>query len=184
MSVKNSSWKRSEANSMERVNKIIRHPRFCGELDRLHEIEKDRAFCGHGMGHLLDVARIAYILCLESNESCEKELIYAAAMLHDVGRARQYEDGTPHEKESAAIAAEILPECGFSGPETDLILEAILAHRTRSGSGGGGLSALLYRADKLSRMCFAGVDKQERRRFDCAAIDECYWELKNQALVY
>ena len=169
---------------MERVNKIIRRPRFGEELDRLNEIEKDREFDGHGMGHLLDVARIAYILCLESNEKYEKELIYAAAMLHDVGRAKQYEDGTPHEKESAAIAAEILPECGFSGPETDLILEAILAHRTRSGSGRGGLGALLYRADKLSRMCFSGVDKKERRCFDCAVIDDCYWELKNQALTY
>ena len=41
-------------------------------------------------------------------------MIYAAALLHDMGRVRQYRDGTEHHEESARIAARILPECGFS----------------------------------------------------------------------
>ena len=42
-----------------------------------------------------------------------KELIYCAALLHDIGRARQYEDGTPHDEAGAAIAGQILNELGF-----------------------------------------------------------------------
>ena len=158
---------------MERVNRVLHHPRFVGELQHLDEFEKGRAFCGHGMDHLLDVARIAYILDLESNGRHEKDLIYAAALLHDIGRARQYEDGTPHEKESARIAAEILRECGFDTTEAAVACEAILAHRTRAGGAGNGFGRLLYSADKLSRRCYG-----------CGASGECDWAMKNQAPEY
>ena len=56
-----------------------------------------RIFCGHDMAHFLDVARLAYLFNLEENLKLEKEEIYTAALLHDVGRFVQYEDGTPHQ---------------------------------------------------------------------------------------
>jgi uncharacterized protein len=167
---------------MERVDAILSHPLFLERLGRTAELEKGRAFCRHGLDHLLDVARIAYTLHLEAADDSEfripnseftRELVYAAALLHDIGRARQYEDGTPHEEESARIAAEVLPGCGFDGPEAALILDAVLSHRSNSGGGKPGLAGLLYRADKLSRRCF-----------DCAAIADCDWELKNLRLGY
>ena len=161
---------------MERVNLILRHPQFVEALRRNEELERGRVYCGHGMGHILDTARIAYVLSLENdqNSGIDKELIYAAALLHDIGRARQYEDGTPHEIESAAIAEKVLPECGFNGQKTELIIDAILSHRTR-GDGGDkkGVAGVLYRADKLSRRCF-----------DCGARGDCDWELKNARLEY
>lgn len=166
------------------MNAILQHQRFNMELERLEKIEMNRAFCGHGIGHLLDVARIAYILSLEAREENSKELIYAAALLHDIGRARQYEDGTPHERESARIAAEILPECGFSGPETALILNAILAHRTHNGDQRQGIARYIFRADKVSRLCFDAADKTARKSFECPANDDCDWEMKNSALEY
>ena len=43
------------------------------------------------MGHLLDVARLAWIFNLEANQEISKERIYAAALLHDIGRHIQYE---------------------------------------------------------------------------------------------
>jgi uncharacterized protein len=136
------------------------------------DAEKSRVFCGHGLGHLLDVARIAYILCLEEGLGVGKELVYAAALLHDTGRWRQYEDGTPHERESADIAAVILPGCGFDDEETTLIMGAILSHR-RQGSPKSGLEKAFYRADKLSRRCF-----------DCNAAEECEWSAQNSTLEY
>jgi len=159
---------------MQRVNAILSHPRFTECLGRTEELERDREFCTHDMDHLLDVARIAYILGLESGQGqgADKELFYAAALLHDIGRWRQYEDGTPHEQESARIAQTILPECGFDSAETELILDAIASHRTHVGEKPG-FAGFLYRADKLSRRCF-----------DCAAIRECDWETKNTLLEY
>ena len=152
---------------MERVDAILQHPQFRASLERTAELEKVRVFCGHGMDHLIDTARIAYMLSLEAGEGADKELIYAAALLHDIGRWRQYEDCTPHERESARIAGEILPECGFGEPETALILDAILSHRTHDGAKSG-FARSLYRADKLSRRCY-----------ECAARNECDWEIKN-----
>ena len=157
---------------MERVNAVLGHPAFTAELERLSVFEKGRVFCGHDINHLLDVARLAYIRCLEAGERVEKELIYAAALLHDIGRSRQYEDGTPHELESARIAAEILPECGFGEKEIVLIVDAIMSHRSDSGEMPG-FAGLLFRADKLSRRCF-----------DCAANLECDWSMKNTRLEY
>jgi len=150
----------------------LRHRGFIDALERTEGLEVDRVFCRHGMEHLLDVARIAHILNLESGIGADRELLYAAAMLHDIGRWRQYEDGTPHEQESARIAAGILPECGFDAGETEQILDAILSHRT-SGGEKPGFPGLLYRADKLSRRCY-----------DCAANDMCDWEMKNTRLEY
>ncbi|MCL2366178.1 MAG: HD domain-containing protein [Oscillospiraceae bacterium] len=163
---------------MERVNAIVRHPIFVAELEQLGKLEADRVFCRHDAAHLLSVARIAYIFYLESKssfadaESQMKELIYATAYLHDIGRARQYIDGTPHEQGSACIASVILPECGFSEGESELILDAILSHRT-SGGEKPGFAGIIFRADKLSRHCF-----------DCAAITQCDWEIKNMDVQY
>ena len=159
-------------NNMERVNLILRHPLFLAELGHVIEYERDRIFCGHGLEHLLDVARIVYILCLEAGVSVEKEVLYATALMHDIGRWKQYEDGTPHEQESARIAEEILPQCGFVNSEIGIIRDAILSHRSNSGEKPG-LAGMLYRADKLSRLCFA-----------CEAREECNWEKKNEGVAY
>ena len=78
---------------MERVNKICGHPVWKWHMERLAEYEKDRIFCRHGVEHLLDVARIAYIENLEKNSGLSKEIIYGAALLHDIGRYLQYTEG-------------------------------------------------------------------------------------------
>jgi len=164
---------------MEKANAILRHPLFVLEFEKLRKHEENREFCKHDMVHLLDVARIAYILFLELKSDYQKvksntakELIYAAAYLHDIGRARQYIDGTPHEKESARFAEVILPECGFAADDSDIIIDAILSHRTSCGEKSG-FAGLIYRADKLSRSCFA-----------CKAVQQCDWELKNTEIFY
>ena len=94
-------------------------------MERLAEYEKDRIFCRHGVEHLLDVARIAYIENLEKNSGLSKEIIYGAALLHDIGRYLQYTEGIPHEKAGADLAGEILKDCGFTGKEQEEILGAI-----------------------------------------------------------
>lgn len=157
---------------MERVNAVLRHPVFMEALRCIEEQEAGRVFCGHGMEHLIDVARIAWILCLESGAGIDRELVYAAALLHDIGRCRQYEYGTPHELASTGIASEVLPDCGYGEAEVALIIGAIRGHR-RETETSAGFNALLYRADKLSRRCF-----------DCPTRDECYWPVQNEELEY
>lgn len=81
---------------MNRVNQILFHPRYRQALEQTELWERDRKFCRHGISHFLDVARLAYIRCLEERLDVDKDVIYAAALLHDIGRYQQYERGTPH----------------------------------------------------------------------------------------
>lgn len=158
---------------MERINAIWRHEEYQKCLKAIEEWERERRFCRHTIEHFLDVARLAYVLALETGTDIDKELIYGAALLHDIGRHRQYEQGISHEEASGQIAQEILKDCGFTREEIKVILEAIRGHRTRQE--GQDLSGILYRADKLSRNCFC-----------CPAEAECNWakEKKNLSIRY
>lgn len=157
---------------MEKVNKICSHPLFLSSLAKIQELEKERIFCRHNAEHFLDVARIAYIENLEKNLHISKEKIYAAAMLHDIGRHLQYLQGIPHERGSAMIAEEILKDCGFEKEEQEEIRSAIMGHRTPETRVPDNLAGLLYRADKKSRICAF-----------CSACQECNWSTEKKNLV-
>ncbi len=153
---------------MKRVNAIVHHPVFAARLERLEELEAERIFCRHDLTHLLDVARLMWIDVLEGQLPLDREVVYAAALLHDIGRTDQIERGIPHDQAGAELAARILPEAGFSLEEAGQILRAIRGHR--AGEGEDTLGKLLYRADKASRICWC-----------CGAKGECNWseEKKN-----
>ncbi|MCM1568710.1 MAG: HD domain-containing protein [Roseburia sp.] len=160
---------------MERIDKILKHDLFLECVDKNYKAEADRPFCRHDMGHFLDVARIGCMINQEEQLGLEKEWIYAAALLHDIGRHIQYEDGTPHELASVRIAPKILEDCGFDKKETSDILSAIASHRDKSAAAERNLTGVLYRADKASRPCFA-----------CEARKACNWkeDKKNLHIIY
>ena len=160
---------------MERIDKILNHELFLYHLHANEAAEAQRCFCRHSMVHFLDVARIGMILNLEEGVELPKEWIYAAALLHDMGKHIQYENGTPHELASAEIAPSILKECGFDDKETDVIVDAIRAHRDVSVKEERNLRGILYRADKASRPCYI-----------CPVEKECNWKegKKNMFLRY
>ena len=158
---------------MDRTEAIRRHPLFQEAYTHLQQLEADRIFCRHSMEHLLSVARLMYIYSLEDQSGLSRELIYAAALLHDIGRWEEAVHGTPHEAAGASLAGIILSNCGFSPEEIRRIQNAILSHR-RSG-GDDPLAIYLYRADKQSRPCYA-----------CPAVNACNWPdaKKNLQLIY
>ena len=111
-----------------------------------------------------------YIYSVEQELSISKEVIYAAAFMHDIGRIDQIEKGIPHEMAGAALCDRILPDCGFAKEEsTDKGL--ILHHRIKDNRRGHALYEMLYWADKKSRNCFA-----------CAAQAECNWDRQKMNL--
>ena len=154
---------------MERINRIIEHPLWLQNLQDIVRLEHNRQFCHHDIVHFLDVARLAYIDALEHGIPASKESIYAAALLHDIGRAKQYIDGTPHHLASAQLAEIILTDCGFA--EKEEILAAITQHRSDGTASQGDLAGLIYRADKASRMCMF-----------CEAQDGCNWSTEKKNL--
>ena len=76
-------------------------------------MKKDRIFCRHTPEHFLDVARLMYIYSLENKLNLSREIIYATALLHDIGRAQQYLSGISHDIAGAEIAGKILDRSAF-----------------------------------------------------------------------
>ena len=149
---------------MKRIQAVYSHPLYQEQFSLLTDVEKKRIFCRHTMEHFLDVARLMYLYNLEEPAGLDKELIYAAALLHDIGRYEQIAHGTPHDIASAQMAQLILAETGFTDTEIHQIQDAILHHRGNEVTGATPLALYLYRADKQSRNCFC-----------CPASLECNW---------
>lgn len=159
---------------MLRIDAILKDPFFEDYINRNNISEVHRKFCRHSFQHLVDVARITYILMLESGDITEfaeknelnlksaRELVYASALLHDIGRWKEYETGEDHSIVSAELALNILNNAGFNEQETLIITTGIKEHRSRSDNKSI-LGKCLYKADKLSRLCS-----------ECEASGECY----------
>lgn len=160
---------------MRRIEQIMAHSIYqCNQM-KIENAERERVFCKHGLSHALDVARILYIMVLEHKLPYKKDVVYAAALLHDIGRYEQYKNQTPHHEAGADISNKILEECGFDKNEILLVTEAVRAHHKAVEEEYDSLNYLLYRADKLSRNCY-----------HCEACKECYWEpeKRNQTVFY
>jgi HD superfamily phosphodiesterase len=157
--------------ALVKVNRILDSAEFAEFLEKNKECEKDRMFCRHDLTHLLSVARIGQILNLQRGYNLDAECVYAAALLHDIGRFRQYADKTPHEEASAVLAVPELEKAGFNAAEINEISDAIKLHRYGGGEPGS-LAHVLFTADKLSRNC----------KF-CKAARECVKAYKNSELI-
>lgn len=164
-------------NIFNRHMQILKDERYLEHLSDIEELEKNRIFCKHNLSHFISVARIATIIWLEEGgeNSLKRDIIYAAGLLHDIGRAEEYTKGTPHEEAGAIIAGEILQSSGYEDKEIEMISRAISAHRIKDDNDIDYLGKIISKADKLSRECFA-----------CSASDMCKWskEKKNKSLEY
>ena len=148
---------------LEQANRIIKNEHYCALVSEIAELEKDRIFCKHDMEHFLNVARIAVIICSEKGIGADADIIYSAALLHDIGRGEEYRSGIPHDEAGAVIASEILDETGCPAEKKSEIISLISAHRTGEDSKSE-LERIFFRADKKARLCFC-----------CKAKDECNW---------
>lgn len=165
---------------MEFVDNLIKHPIYIENLNQIKTAEVHRVFCCHGIAHLMDVARIAYIYNLEQNLGLEKEMIYLTALLHDIGRAKEYNTGEPHEQAGMELTAMILSELDYPKEKRGIILRAIENHRIKEIKGlcsddkAEQLKVLINMADKQSRNCFF-----------CDAYEKCKWgeDKKNKMIV-
>lgn len=159
---------------MKETNKILKSKIYRDYLSELEDLERDRFFCRHNYEHFISVARICYILKLEEGVAVDKDMIYATALLHDLGRVLEIREGIDHAIGSVDLAREILKLTDFSLEEKNRILSCIGYHRTK-GKAEDEFFNIFYRADKLSRPCFR-----------CPAYDECNWsyEKKNHEIKY
>jgi len=153
---------------LQAINHILGDPDYLACLWENDRREQGRIYCRHDLQHMLDVARLTYILLLESgrlgNISRERgrEMVYAAGLLHDIGRWRQYDGSGDHALAGAELAGPIMLRAGFSPAEVELVSRAVAEHRLGE-EGASVLGRALARADDLSRDCY-----------QCRVREQCY----------
>ncbi|MDE6670747.1 MAG: HD domain-containing protein [Ruminococcus sp.] len=155
--------------NLEITNRILENVLYRQELHKLEKLEKDRIFCKHSIEHSLDTARIAMILCRENGIEINPDIIYASALLHDIGRSREYTEKIPHHSVGVSLANQILDNIDCPDDIKNSVISLIENHR-RPDNDPHTPEYIFYMADKKSRLCFV-----------CPARNECYWsdEKKN-----
>ena len=116
----------------------------------------------HGVHHTFDdVLPAVDRICLgEGVAPSDRELVLVAALFHDTGFLERYNGNEPI---GARIAAETLPDWGYSSPEIERVLDLILATELREVDG------VMLQApgpDALKRiLCDADLDNLGRTDF-------------------
>lgn len=160
---------------MRRLNELVRSQDYQDHLARTAGLEKERIYCKHGFDHLLAVARIAYAYLLEQNNTnYSREVVYAAALLHDLGRWVEYQTGEDHAEAGARLAESLVREAGFTPRESEGILRAIREHRRQGGDKVSPLGEALALADDWSRECWNCQAKSTCHKFSLAMLDLSY----------
>ncbi len=156
---------------MDRLNLIIKNVEFVTNYKIIESFEVDREFCKHDLTHFLDVARIMYIINLEEKLNLKKDIIYATALLHDIGRSLEYRENINHNIGAREISINILKDSNYNSEEISQIINAIISHNSRDNIV---LNNLLRKADKLSRNCFM-----------CKSYKKCKWSeaKKNKEII-
>jgi uncharacterized protein len=122
-------------------------------------VETARSYYGandtaHGFDHVLRVWRMAERIGRE--EGADMQILQAAALLHDVGRAEEARTGVCHAQASAAQARQILR--AYPPEQVEAVAQAIAQHRFRGGQRPTSLEAqVLFDADKLDAIGAIGV---------------------------
>jgi uncharacterized protein len=108
----------------------------------------------HGFDHVLRVWRLA--MRIAAAEGADLEIVGAAALLHDAGRAEQERTGECHAQLGAQIARQVLG--GHPQERVEAVARAIEQHRFRAANPPTTLEArALYDADKLDAIGAIGV---------------------------
>ncbi len=131
-------------------------------MDPVHEqIRKDVRTAlsrpgSHGFDH---VGRVT-ALCMRIGraEGADMAILIPAALLHDIARPLEKEQGIPHEQEGARMAEEYLASIGYDAAAIPAIAAAIRTHRFRSAEKPVSLEArVLSDADKLDALGAVGI---------------------------
>lgn len=170
---------------MKYVSRLLADPEFERIQREIRAREQNRIYCHHELSHALDVCRLAWILYLEAHAGApleaaelmrQKELFYVTGLLHDIGRACQYETGEHHESAGVRIARNILQRIDYPREWMAETLAVVGEHHGRSEEimKADTLAYYIRRADHLSRNCFF-----------CEAAKTCKWtrEERNRTIV-
>ena len=159
------------------------------EMENYLTIEKVRSLYGradsvHDFDHILRVVVLAERI--GKLEGADLDIIRAASLLHDVGRAESQEGGLNHAVVAAERAGQLLLGWGASQIWVSAVQHAIAAHRFRALPDPQTLEAkVVFDADKLDAIGAIGIARafayggahQQRLWVPVNSVDLENWEL-------
>lgn len=162
-----------------RVKELWDHPVYQKRYKRLQQLEGKRKFCRHDEEHFAKTAAIAMDVAKNNGLCLSSDVICMAALLHDMGRVQEIEQGISHAQASYDFAKEILGLMSYDTLATKKICEAIRCHSQRGDvidrmdarETLETLSQILSFADQFSRNCY-----------ECDAAKECKWEMQQRII--
>lgn len=111
----------------------------------------------HDAQHVLRVTRAALAIA-RAYPQVDVELLEAAALLHDIGRAREFATGENHAEAGARMAREYLLSIGWEAARAEAAAACIRTHRFRGKHPPQSLEAqILFDADKLDVVGAVGI---------------------------
>jgi uncharacterized protein len=114
----------------------------------------------HDIDHIMRVYRLALTIA-RTESNVDLEVLQAAALLHDIGGAREAADAsgrTDHAVVGAEMAQPILAELGFAAEQIKHIQACILSHRYRTDNKPATIEAkIVHDADKLETVGAIGI---------------------------
>jgi uncharacterized protein len=148
---------------------------------KLEDIVKGRMSAlegtAHSYAHVDRVVKIAAILA--EKEQADMELVQAAALLHDIGRAV----GEPHNETGAKLASEILKtSTNYPQERIERIAKIVLRHPIAFRDRLETLEEkIVWDADKIDLLGVIGITRVfhwlGKKPFE-TAVDTCFEELK------
>lgn len=130
----------------QKIKKIVK--------TELHDLDS-----AHNIEHCMRVYNNCRLLA--ENKEIDLEVLQAAALLHDIGGAKEMNDpsgNTDHAVESAKMAKPILKDLGFSEEKIKHIQDCIVSHRYRTDNKPKTKEAeIVFDADKLETVGAIGI---------------------------
>jgi uncharacterized protein len=129
-------------------------------FERIDSYVKQEMTRSDAGAHAYDHVKRVFSLAMRIGATLEANLriLGAAALLHDVGRAKEDETGVSHSIVSGEMSVEILEEGGFTQDEIQSVRDVIRTHRFSEGLTPTSLEGeILSDADKLDALGAIGV---------------------------
>lgn len=133
----------------------------------IHIVERSGALSAWGIKHCFRVYHLSKQL--SSHLSLDEEILYTAAMLHDLGKSPVYAlKNIDHTLRSKGVAANLLQQLMFSPEKLPIVLDAIENHMYYSEPGRSDEAIYIREADILDNLGNIGL----MRLFSLVGQDE------------
>ena len=136
----------------------------------------------HGMDHTERV--VSMCTTIGDLEPADLRILLPAALLHDIARPLEKENGLPHETEGARMAEAYLASIHYDETLVPAICAAIRTHRFRSAEKPDTLEAkILSDADKLDALGAVGIARTFMRAAEHGGeIDDAVFHFHDKLL--